>query len=141
MIDYLKDSILPEEETKAKEAVLSSTRYTLIDDVLYFSDRNYRLRIVAPKQQRKKLFEEAHSGCFGGHVRDGKVYGQLSKHYWWPKMRPDIIHWLYYLYKANNWLVDEKCCHSPQYLSMAPFIELALMPFSLPNHTKGTATP
>ena len=61
--------------------------------MLYFSDRNNLLRIVAPTQQGMKLFEEAHGGSFGGHLRDGKIYGQLSKHYWWPRMRSDIIYW------------------------------------------------
>ena len=134
MIDYLKVSILPEEETKAKEAVLSSNQYTLIDDV--------GIQIVAPKQQRKRLFEEAHSGCFGGHLRDGKVYGQLLKHYWWPKMRSDIIHW------CRSCIICAKRRTGRREMPpltpipvMAPLIELALMSFSLPNHTKGTVTP
>ena len=39
------------------------------------------------------MFEEAHSGKFGAHLRDAKVHGELSKHYWWPKKRSDISKW------------------------------------------------
>ena len=39
------------------------------------------------------MFDEAHAGPFGGHLRDAKVHGQLAKHYWWPRMRGDIIRW------------------------------------------------
>ncbi len=58
MINYLKESILPDDETKAKEVVLSSTRYVLIDDIPYFSDRNDHLRIVVPNQQRKNCLKK-----------------------------------------------------------------------------------
>ena len=27
------------------------------------------------------------------HLRYAKVYGQLSRHYWWPRMRSDIVEW------------------------------------------------
>jgi len=41
----------------------------------------------------EKLFEEVHSRTFGTHLRDAKVQGELSKYYWWPKMRNDISNW------------------------------------------------
>ena len=34
-----------------------------------------------------------HSGIFGAHLKDAKIHGELSKHYWWPKMRVDICKW------------------------------------------------
>ena len=51
------------------------------------------LLIVPPTTSRRLLFDEAHNGIFGGHLRDAKIYGQLSHHYWWPKMRSDIVTW------------------------------------------------
>ena len=41
----------------------------------------------------KYSFEEAQSGKFGAHLRDAKVHGELSKHYWWPRMRANISEW------------------------------------------------
>ena len=31
-----------------------------------------------------------HSGVHGAHLREVKIHGQLTKHYWWPQMRTDI---------------------------------------------------
>ena len=39
------------------------------------------------------MFEDAHSGTLGAHLREAKLYGQLSKHCWWPKMRSDVENW------------------------------------------------
>ena len=51
------------------------------------------MRIVPASQDRRELFESAHGGVFGGHLRSAKLHGQLAKHYWWPGMRQDIIKW------------------------------------------------
>ena len=93
IIEYISEKKLPEDEKRAKEIILSQDRYTLVQDELYHVDKDGRLRIIPPTCQRKKLFEEVHHGTFGGHLRDGKVYGQLSRHYWWPKMRSEIVTW------------------------------------------------
>ena len=39
------------------------------------------------------MFEEVHGGPFGGHLRDAKIHGELSRQYWWPGMRRDIFRW------------------------------------------------
>ena len=92
IIDYLADKKLPEDERLAKEIALTQNHYALIDGVLYRAERG-SLLLIPPTTRRKCLFEEAHHGQFGGHLRDGKVYGQLSKHYWWPRMRKEIAEW------------------------------------------------
>ena len=48
------------------------------------------LRIVVPKVERKMVFDEVHSGVLGAHLREAKIHGQLSRHYWWPRMHADI---------------------------------------------------
>ena len=32
------------------------------------------------------MFKEVHEERFAGHLRDVKIYSQLGKAYWWPKM-------------------------------------------------------
>ena len=91
MIEYLSDRRLPEDEKEARELMLAHSRYSLIDGVLYYSDKKDNLLIVPPTTSRRHLFDEAHNGIFGGHLRDAKIYGQPSRHYWWPKMRSDIV--------------------------------------------------
>ena len=36
---------------------------------------------------------EVHDGVFGAHLKDRKIHGELAKHYWWPRMRSDIVKW------------------------------------------------
>ena len=50
------------------------------------------LRIVPPGEDRKRVIQEAHGGKLAGHLRDAKIYGQLSKSYWWLGMRKEFIH-------------------------------------------------
>ena len=60
------------------------------EGVLYYVEADKTLRLIPPTGDRKRVFEEAYCGKFGAHLRDAEVHGQLSKHYWWPRMRTDI---------------------------------------------------
>ena len=51
------------------------------------------MHVIPPLTYRKKLFDEAHVGKFGAHLRDAKIHSQLGKHYWWRGMRKDIYQW------------------------------------------------
>ena len=96
-IYYLEDGTSPEEDKESRVILLSQSNYTLLDDVLYHvePDKLKALCIIPTKSDRKlkKLWEELHSGCCGGHLKCAKRHGQLSKHYWWPGMRTDIVSW------------------------------------------------
>ena len=61
--------------------------------MLYHLESDGTLRVIPPTRTRRELFEEAHSGTFGGHLRDAKVFSELKKHYWWEGMRSDIGQW------------------------------------------------
>ena len=65
----------------------------VVDGVLFHVEKDRTLQVVPPVSQRKKLFDDAHSGLFGGHLREAKMHSQLSRHFWWPKMRADIEDW------------------------------------------------
>ena len=32
-------------------------------------------------------------GISGAYLKDAKIHGELSKYYWWPKMRADSFKW------------------------------------------------
>ena len=93
IITYLKDGELPEDTKVARELILSKSQYVLKDGVLFYVAKDKTLCIISPKTDRHALFEEAHSGVFGGHLREAKIHGQLAKHYWWSGMRTDIHLW------------------------------------------------
>ena len=92
IILYLKDGILPQAEKDAKEIILNKGQYVLVDDILYHVAGDGTLRIVPPGEDRERLIQEAHGGKLAGHLRDAKIYGQLSKSYWWPGMRKEVTH-------------------------------------------------
>ena len=93
IIEYLETGVLPQDDRLARTLVLSSSQYALEDDVLYKVESDSTLRVIPPKDQREKLFKEAHSGVFGAHLSDVKVHSELSRHYWWSGMRGDITRW------------------------------------------------
>ena len=56
-------------------------------------EKDKTLRIIPPLSHREKLFQDVHNGKYGAHLREAKIHGQLSRHYWWPKMRVDVTRW------------------------------------------------
>ncbi len=72
---------------------MNKPQFVALDGVLYHLEKDKTLRVVPPTGDRRELFNDAHSGTFGGHLRDTKIHGQLSRHYWWPGMRKDIRDW------------------------------------------------
>ena len=93
IIDYISDGVLPKNDKEARQLILSSSKFTILDNILYHIESDKTLRVVVPETERKVLFDEAHAGMFGGHLRGAKIHSQLSRHYWWPKMRADIEKW------------------------------------------------
>ena len=81
IIVYLETGTLPSEE---RELALTRQQYVLLDGILHFVEKGKTVKVIPPLDDRKQLFEEVHGGVFDG---------ELSKWYWWPGMRGDIILW------------------------------------------------
>ena len=90
---YLEDGILPDDENESRGLVLSRDKFEVINGILYHIETDKTLRVIPPESLRRKLFDEAHGGQFGGHLRDAKMHSLLSRHYWWQGMRTDICRW------------------------------------------------
>ena len=73
IIDYLENRILPQDEGRARELVLGSSSYQLLDGILYHVEPDKSLRLIPPDHDREHLFQEAHSGIFGAHLKDAKI--------------------------------------------------------------------
>jgi len=93
LITFVKTRDLSTIDSDAKQIILTSANFSLLDDVLYYTQPDGRLQLVVPKDQWQKLNEEAHGEAMTGHLRDMKIYSQLQKHYWWPNMRADKRKW------------------------------------------------
>ena len=93
VIEYLETGRLPQDEKEARRVAMTSSQYTLEEEVLYRVEEDGTLRVVPPVSWRERLFLEAHGGKFGAHLSDAKVFSELRRHYWWIGMRRDIIRW------------------------------------------------
>ena len=93
MIDFLETGLLPSEEKLAKKTAMVAPQYTMEDGVLYHVEADGTVRLIPPVTHREHLFEQAHSGVFGSHLSEAKVYSELRRHYWWERMRGDVSKW------------------------------------------------
>lgn len=92
MFEYLERGVLPSDEKFAKRLVMESSRYEVIQGVLYYEPdfKPGNLCVVVPENLRPTLLKEAHAGCFAGHFAFKKVYDRLRRNYWWKGMRGDV---------------------------------------------------
>ena len=70
-----KSHLLPEHDKEACKPILSSSKFTILDNMLYHIESHKTLTVVVPETDRKVLFDE---GMFGGHLREAKIHGQQS---------------------------------------------------------------
>lgn len=91
IIAYLNNGSLPNDEKRARNLVLETSQYDLVDGFLRCENPVIpgSWRVVVPKELRKPLLEEAHSGRFAGHFFEKRIYETLRKQVWWPGMRAD----------------------------------------------------
>ena len=75
------------------------------------------LRIVPFIGDREGLIQEAHGGKLAGHLRDAKIFGQLSKSYWWLRMQKEVVYF-------------SRLCETCASHNVARPIKLYLMPIS-----------
>ena len=88
---YLEKGELPVDDKRACELALTKSPYMIVDYVLFWLESDKTLRVIPPTSQREKIYGEAHGGRLGAHLFDANIFSELSRHYWWPWMRSDII--------------------------------------------------
>ena len=57
IIDYISDGVLPEDDKEARHLILSSWKFTVLDNILYHMESDKTLRVVVPETDRKVLFD------------------------------------------------------------------------------------
>ena len=89
---YLEIGTLPEDEKLAHKLVLQSQQFDVVGGVLYHQDSVIpsRMCLVAPRELRQSLLEEAHQGRFAGHLGEKKILDRLKRYVWWPGIRNDV---------------------------------------------------
>ena len=90
IISYLKDENLPEGKDEAKRLRVRSTRYVLLNDVLYkrgFSQPY--LRCLSPDKANYVL-REVHEGACGNHLgARSLIHKVVRTGYYWPTIQAD----------------------------------------------------
>ena len=81
VMEYQEGGKIPDDDKRARELTLSREQYLLLDGVLHFMVKDKTLRIIPPRGDRQQLFQETHGDAFGGHLREAKIAGVLSKRY------------------------------------------------------------
>ena len=79
IIDYITNDTLPGDPKYAQKLALTISQYTVIEEVLYFIEKDRTLQIIPPTFSHCKLFEDAHNGTYGGHLRGAKIHGWLGR--------------------------------------------------------------
>ena len=90
IISYLKDESLPEAKNKARRLRVRSTRYVLLNDVLYkrgFSQPY--LKSLSPDETNYML-REVHEGACGNHLGARSLIHKVVRvGYYWPAIQAD----------------------------------------------------
>ena len=72
--------------------VRQSRDFVLIDGVLHFVEKGGgRRRIAVPSHLRQNILQEYHGGVYSGHFASSKLYGAMSRRWWWPGMYKDVV--------------------------------------------------
>ena len=68
MMAYLEDSSLPSDPAQAHKVLMEQEWHTVVDGVLYRLLSDESLRLIPPIEDCRRIFDEAHSGPFGGFI-------------------------------------------------------------------------
>ena len=68
VINYWEEEVLPENDKRSRELVLSKPLFEIVDGVLYKVGDDKTMRIFLRTEDLRKMFETARSGMFGGHL-------------------------------------------------------------------------
>ena len=85
VIQYLKDSILPEDKRKARLLRLKAARYTLYDDQIYKRGFSTLLLKCVDLKKGNYILQEIHEGIYSNHAGGGQslAYKALRQGYFW----------------------------------------------------------
>ena len=89
IIQYLQNQVLPESNDKS-HLIVSQAHMTLDGGVLYLVDGKENKRAIVPQHLCKSILEQAHGGRMAGHFAVKRLYGAISKSWWWKGMYTDV---------------------------------------------------
>ena len=90
IVSYLNDGRLPEEKDEARKLKVKSTRYVLIDEVLYKRDFSQPLLRCLALDEANYMLREVHEGACGNHSgARSLVHKVIRSGFYWPTIQAD----------------------------------------------------
>jgi len=68
---------------------IKSSLFSLKEGILHFQNR-----IIVPSSLKSKLLNKFHDEPLSGHQGFNRTLERLSRHYWWPNMKKDILNYV-----------------------------------------------
>ena len=92
VVQYLKNSVLPEDMKRAKLLRLKAAHYTLYDNQLYKRGFSTLLLKCVNLEQGNHILQEIHEGTCGNHAGGQSLaYKALRQGYFWPTMKTNAM--------------------------------------------------
>ena len=92
IIDFLQESILPEDKTKARKIRLKAARYAIIENVLYIKSFYGPLLRCLMRDKAAELLNTIHSGVCGNHLGGRSLsHKAITTRYFWSYMMQDAV--------------------------------------------------
>ncbi|XP_073223476.1 uncharacterized protein [Cicer arietinum] len=76
-----------------------------VDGILRFKEK---ICVPDVEELRKMILEEGHRSCLSIHPRATKMYKDLKKIFWWPKMKKDVAEFVYACLICQNSKVEHQ---------------------------------
>jgi hypothetical protein len=90
VIQYLKNSLLPENKVVARKVKLQATQNSLLGGILYKKGYSEPLLKCLPKDKAEYVMREIHEGICGNHSGARKLAHKVTRAgYYWPSMSKD----------------------------------------------------
>ena len=92
ILGYLRDDILPDDDTDADRLARQARRYTVVDNKLYRRGANGVLMKCISKEDGHDILAKIHEGECGSHVASRALVGKTFRQgYYWPSALEDAI--------------------------------------------------
>lgn len=87
--------------------VLGQFQYAMVEGVFCHLEPDHTLQDIPSDEDCEQLFKEAHEGHYLGHLREAKIYGQLSQHYTGTEVPLTGLVWMYQ--RSSKAIVMQLC--------------------------------
>ena len=81
MTDYFKDGSLPSDDEAARQLVIQSPLFNLVDGILYYVSSKQGGRCIVPNHMKEVILKENHGGPMTQHFAGEKLYRVLACHW------------------------------------------------------------